>query len=62
MCRFSGNITYFIAKTLPFTEAQFRCWNFQIPAPIKGKMVNKQGDFSPCAPSKFKTTAKNLFF
>jgi len=45
-----------------WVTAPFRGWNFQQRAPIKGKMVNKQGDFSPCAPFKSETTAKNLSF
>jgi hypothetical protein len=36
MCRFSGNITYFIAKTLPFTDSAVSMLEFPDPGAYKG--------------------------
>jgi len=52
----------FYWQIFTLATVRFRCWNFQYWTPIKSKMVNKQGDFGPCAPFKSKTTAKNLSF
>ena len=49
---FLGKNHLFYWKFSAFAAARFRCWKFRRHAPIKSKMVNKQGGFSPCVPFK----------